>query len=289
MKTKTLVIALLGCSAIGYAQSYSGVLTHTNGYFTIEPYNSTLYDDGSAARIFYDGNNKRIQFWNTDSGTSHTNIYVGDVKAYGKITTTGELGIGTTNTGNGVLTVNGENGNGIRIENDGLGNEASLRFRSRNLSGDSYHADLSTYYNGSTGFIGFKSPQNNNPGLGYRFIVNDLGNVGIGTTTPDDKLTVKGRIHAEEVKVDLSVPGPDYVFKEGYDLRSLEEVQEHILENGHLPNIPSAQEMEKNGLELGIMNIKLLEKIEELTLYMIDVNKRVELLEKENAELRKER
>ncbi|WP_422082351.1 hypothetical protein [Ulvibacterium sp.] len=113
------------------------------------------------------------------------------------------------------------------------------------------------------------------------------GDIGIGTNSPDSKLTVKGRIHAEEVKVDLSVPGPDYVFKEGYDLKSLEEVQQHIQEKGHLPNIPSAAEMEENGLELGLMNMKLLEKIEELTLYMIDMNKRMELLEKENLQLKK--
>ncbi|MEK6152002.1 hypothetical protein WIW50_02015 [Flavobacteriaceae bacterium 3-367] len=95
------------------------------------------------------------------------------------------------------------------------------------------------------------------------------GNVGIGTTAPDSKLTVKGKIHAEEVKVDLSVPGPDYVFKEDYDLRTLEETQQYIKEYGHLPNIPSAAEMEENGVELGMMNMKLLEKIEELTLYVI--------------------
>ncbi len=106
------------------------------------------------------------------------------------------------------------------------------------------------------------------------FTINtETGNVGIGTTIPDDRLTVKGRIHAEEVKVDLSVPGPDYVFKEGYDLKSLEEVQEHIQEHGHLPNIPSAKEMEEKGVELGIMNMKLLEKIEELTLYVIELKK----------------
>ncbi|WP_299530006.1 tail fiber protein [Ulvibacterium sp.] len=119
-----------------------------------------------------------------------------------------------------------------------------------------------------------------------RLTIKTDGNVGIGTTAPDDKLTVKGRIHAEEVKVDLSVPGPDYVFKEGYDLRSLEEVQEHIRENGHLPNIPSAQEMEENGVELGIMNMKLLEKIEELTLYTIAQEKRIQHLEKENETLK---
>ncbi len=99
--------------------------------------------------------------------------------------------------------------------------------------------------------------------------INKSGNVGIGTTTPDAKLAVKGDIHAQEVQVDLTVPAPDYVFKEGYDLKSLEEVQNYIQEHGHLPDIPSAQEMEANGIQLGEMNMKLLEKIEELTLYMI--------------------
>jgi len=105
------------------------------------------------------------------------------------------------------------------------------------------------------------------------------GNLGIGTTAPDAKLTVKGNIHAEEVKVDLSVPGPDYVFKEGYDLKSLEEVQNYIKTHGHLPNIPSAQEMEENGIQLGEINMKLLEKIEELTLYALQQQK--ELYKKE--------
>jgi len=108
------------------------------------------------------------------------------------------------------------------------------------------------------------------------------GNVGIGTNLPDAKLTVKGNIHAEEVKVDLSVPGPDYVFKEGYHLRSLEEVQNYIIKHGHLPNIPPARDMEENGVELGSMNMKLLEKIEELTLYMIQLQAQIETLKKGN-------
>ncbi|MEM8848141.1 MAG: hypothetical protein AAGD17_13655 [Bacteroidota bacterium] len=102
------------------------------------------------------------------------------------------------------------------------------------------------------------------------------GSVGIGTSIPDAKLTVKGNIHAEEVKVDLSVPGPDYVFKEDYDLKSLEEVQNYIRENGHLPNVPSAKDMEENGIQLGEMNMKLLEKIEELTLYILQLENMVQ-------------
>ncbi|WP_062057763.1 interleukin-like EMT inducer domain-containing protein [Sediminicola sp. YIK13] len=107
--------------------------------------------------------------------------------------------------------------------------------------------------------------------IGAALLVDHLGNVGIGTNSPDAKLTVKGNIHTSEVKVDLSVPGPDYVFKEDYNLRSLEETQKYIKENGHLPNVPSAKEMEENGVDLGMMNMKLLEKIEELTLYIIDI------------------
>ncbi|WP_418498522.1 hypothetical protein [Flagellimonas sp.] len=105
------------------------------------------------------------------------------------------------------------------------------------------------------------------------------GNCGIGTISPDTKLTVKGNIHAEEVKVDLSVPGPDYVFKKRYDLKSLEEVQNYIHKHGHLPNIPSAKEMEEEGIQLGEMNMKLLEKIEELTLYILEQEKRIKKLE----------
>ena len=112
------------------------------------------------------------------------------------------------------------------------------------------------------------------------------GALGIGTSTPDAELTVKGKIHAEEVKIDLSVPAPDYVFTKDYDLLSIEEVQQHITEKGHLPNIPSAKELEANGVELGIMNMKLLEKIEELTLYTIQQQKEIEELKKEMKSLK---
>ncbi|MGW9686765.1 hypothetical protein [Flagellimonas sp. 2504JD1-5] len=94
------------------------------------------------------------------------------------------------------------------------------------------------------------------------------GSLSIGTTIHDGyKLAVKGKIRAEEIKVETG--WADYVFKEGYDLPTLEEVEKHIKEKGHLINIPSAKEVEKNGIQLGEMNKLLLEKIEELTLYTL--------------------
>ncbi|MEP4091505.1 hypothetical protein [Reichenbachiella sp.] len=110
------------------------------------------------------------------------------------------------------------------------------------------------------------------------------GNVGIGTGSylADEKLTVKGIIHSEEVKVDLNVPGPDYVFESDYQLLTLQETKKYISENKHLPEIPSAKEMVTNGIELGDMNMLLLKKIEELTLYQIEL---MEKLEQQNSEL----
>ncbi|WP_345145578.1 hypothetical protein [Flavobacterium ginsengiterrae] len=120
-----------------------------------------------------------------------------------------------------------------------------------------------------------------------RFTMMDNGNVGIGSGNPQNKLDVNGTIHSREVKVDLK-EWPDFVFKKEYILPTLEEVEKHIAEKGHLENIPSEEEVLKNGINLGEMNSKLLQKIEELTLYVIEQNKRLDKVEKENEELKKE-
>lgn len=96
------------------------------------------------------------------------------------------------------------------------------------------------------------------------------GNVGIGTSNPTEKLTVAGNISSREVKVIVDA-GADFVFENDYKLNSLDFLDKFIKENKHLPEIASAEEMRKDGINLSEMNIKLLQKIEELTLYMIEM------------------
>ena len=120
-----------------------------------------------------------------------------------------------------------------------------------------------------------------------RFTING-GKVGIGTYNPDEELTVKGTIHCEEVLVDLKVPA-DYVFekyyegastlKSTYTMPTLEEVEEFTKKNHHLPAMPSAAQIQEEGLQLKEMTNLLLQKIEELTLYTIEQEKRIKSLE----------
>ena len=105
------------------------------------------------------------------------------------------------------------------------------------------------------------------------------GNITIGTTlTPIAyKLAVGGKIIAEELKVQLQAQWPDYVFKKKYKLPTLAEVEKQIQDKGHLLNMPSAIEIEKNGFDVGEMARIQQEKIEELTLYIIELNKKLDL------------
>jgi hypothetical protein len=113
------------------------------------------------------------------------------------------------------------------------------------------------------------------------------GNVGIGTSTPDAKLTVNGTLHSKEVRVDMNIL-PDYVFKPGYDLLTLDEVKRYIDKNQHLPGVPSAEQTEKGGLKLGEMNAILLKKVEELTLYLLERDKQLKSDRKDISELKKQ-
>lgn len=143
----------------------------------------------------------------------------------------------------------------------------------------------SGFYLPSTKTFGFFVNSNSIPSLHLQ----TNGNVSIGRNggPAGYKLAVGGKIIAEELKVQLQAQWPDYVFGKNYQLPTLQEVEKQINENGHLANVPSACEVEENGFEVGEMNRILLEKVEELTLYIIEQNKINEKQKLEIEELKK--
>lgn len=106
-----------------------------------------------------------------------------------------------------------------------------------------------------------------------RLAITSTGNIGIGVINPQNKLDVDGVIRATEVKVETG--WADFVFAKDYKLPTLQEVENHIKEHNHLPDIPSEIEVKENGVSLGEMQAKLLQKIEELTLYVIEQDKMI--------------
>ena len=105
--------------------------------------------------------------------------------------------------------------------------------------------------------------------------------VGVSVIPAGFRMAVKGSVLCEEVRIRLANTWPDYVFAPAYQLKTLSELEKYIQTNNHLPNVPSAADVDKKGgVDLGDMNVKLLEKIEELTLYMIEQNKKFEALQK---------
>lgn len=114
---------------------------------------------------------------------------------------------------------------------------------------------------------------------------NSLGNVGIGTTTPQYNLDVNGTIRAREIVVNTT--GADFVFEDSYHLMPLGEVKEYIETNHHLPSIQSAAEMQQNGVSISELQTQLLQKVEELTLYILQQQATIENLQNEISELKK--
>jgi hypothetical protein len=150
----------------------------------------------------------------------------------------------------------------------------------------------------STGYVEFRQ-SNGSGGFTSCLFVNNNGNVGIGTASPTSKLQVvggitctsvtssgalsctslsaNGKITTKEVEVTLT-GWPDYVFGKDYKLTPLTEVEQYIGEHKHLPGVSSAKELESNGVQLGEMNKVLMQKVEELTLYVIELQKQVDEL-----------
>lgn len=123
-------------------------------------------------------------------------------------------------------------------------------------------------------------------GFNYALFLQNNGNIGIGTKSPAYKLDVIGTIRAREILVDLNgVGGADFVFDTNYRLRPLSEVQSFIAENKHLPEIQSAKDMQQNGVSVNELQFQLLQKIEELTLYIIEQDQQIKDLQQKVEQL----
>ncbi|WP_320052047.1 hypothetical protein [uncultured Acetobacteroides sp.] len=159
-------------------------------------------------------------------------------------------------------------------------------------------------YDGTDGRVAYQ--EQNGPLHSYKTIVDSYvntngttydgdfrvnGRIGIGANPAgsDAALSVKGKVVASEIKVTDLGTIPDYVFDPSYQLMDLKEVEDFTKENRHLPGIPSEAEFKKEGMDLATMNAKLLQKVEELTLYTIQLNKRVAELERKNKRPRGKR
>lgn len=173
-----------------------------------------------------------------------------------------------------------KNGMGLVLEGHG---SALMGFYHRG-----YPADGSAVRSGWVGYgsgTGHGMSINNEILYGHILLrPGDRGKVGINTTSPEYMLDVCGTIRGKEVIVEAD--WCDYVFEEDYDLMSINELEAYLKANKHLPNIPPASEIETNGLQVSAVNQKMMEKIEELTLYIIQQNHRIEALESELNELK---
>lgn len=176
-----------------------------------------------------------------------------------RITDAGNIGIGTTNPGMKLdvrQTAAGPNNYGIYSYANGAGT-----------------TNYAAYFDAAGAANNYALYTN----IGNVVFAATSGNVGIGTTTPTQKLSVNGTVRAKEVVVETA-GWSDYVLAKGYALAPLSEVEQHIQKEGHLPGIPSAAEVAEKGVGLGEMQAKLLAKIEELTLHVIAIEKENKLL-----------
>jgi hypothetical protein len=208
------------------------------------------------------------------------------------LTLDGKAGIGTIAPTDKLQIGNFNNTEDLKINIPGVynfeqiklgqyGNGAgALEFINHTNGVNSYGVRL--YLNTDNGINGLQiqtaNPSNSYQSMSYttRFAITTDGNIGIGTIHPAYKLDVIGTIRAREIKVDLN--GADFVFEKDYKLMSLTELEKFVKEQKHLPEIAPAKEMKENGTELGDLNSKLLQKMEEMTLYMIEQNKAIDEL-----------
>jgi len=246
------------------------ITTQTNGH--ILPARVELIQEGPGNVKIHSGNDE----YNALSGNIDINANTGNIKL-------------STMYG-GKVVINSEH-SGIDFNSPYSGFNFDTAYGSLNFSSEYGGTSLKTasghiLIDSQSGTIKVKS-----------MFIDKVGNIGIGITTPKNKLSVNGSIWAKEIKVQLN-DAADWVFEKDYKLRPLEEVNAYIQKHKHLPEIPSAEEFRENDLNVSEMTNKLLQKIEELTLYTIEQEKKLknqelkldqmEILKKSNEDMKRQ-
>lgn len=219
------------------------------------------------------------------------------------------IGAGTTSSTNTFLLRNSVLDTILRVRDDGrmgIGYNGSTYGRTLNLGG----TGINFYTASEVAFGGAVFPTDtslvlwsNSNANNYLVLQPSWGNTGIGTYTPNAKfhlngamlvgnnsqriatnyeVSIDGDVIAESFVTQNSTSWPDYVFEDNYPLLPISDLEAAIRKNKHLPNVPSATDIEKNGINLGPMTSALLEKVEELTLYIIQLEKRLKAVEEKN-------
>ena len=311
---KTLLLALAGLVSAHFANAQKTVTVDANDALNS---NTKIVAQTSIGQIFFTGHQLGTGYsypaagifraW-TDNPNGATNVFIDgiaggavnfSVRADGQGYFAGKVGIGNSMP-NATLDVNGnvimagstanlDNRNGgvplSFLENTG---KMMIGWNRTQSAGETDF--ISNQGGGSVGGFAFYNHSNTGTENQLMWLTGD-GRLILGSSASNignNKLAVGGGVIAEAVTVKLQANWPDYVFKKDYQLPSLQEVKTYIDQNQHLPEVPSAEQIAKEGLNLGEMNKLLMKKVEELTLYLIDEHKKNKGQQEQIDQLKKE-
>ncbi|KXX71242.1 hypothetical protein [Flammeovirga sp. SJP92] len=273
---------------LGNASGHAYVFVNGNtDNFSESKIRITKYSNANAHIDVWDGNDLHFNYYKGN----HIFFGNGSGSAHSMFAKEGRLMINTlSNNSNYNLFVNGNSYvNGVLVipsanDKEGKSSGITCQINDDFLFDEEYihhygfgfhNFDAGSSANGNNAYMSGHFGADIFTGGKHRFRITQHGKVGIGTTTPDAMLAVNGNIKAKEVKV-TNENWPDYVFEDSYALKPLSEVEAHIKKYKHLPDVPSAKEIEEDGVNLGESDAVLLRKVEELTLYLIEVRKELD-------------